>query len=224
MSVKRILSVVALAGALTVSIGAETPAPAQKAGGCPMMQGSAAGSKDGCCPQMQGGGAGMKGGCCPHMKCDSSMQKQCKGGQHQGWQDLNLTDDQKAKLKVLREQQKSGPKECRPMMMEIHGQIKAELLKAKPDQIVLNKLADQIADQHRQMAKDRTAHLLEVKKILTAEQFEKMLKNDDGPMGGHGGPGEKGCKMGGAGGPHGCKKAGHDSLPGPDAPPPCGAK
>ena len=52
------------------------------------------------------------------------------------------------------------------------------MLKDKPDKNVLKKYSQEIANQHRLMADTMTDHLLKVKKILTKEQFEKMLSRE----------------------------------------------
>jgi Spy/CpxP family protein refolding chaperone len=184
---KSLIAALVLCVAALPLLGQESgQTPPAKKGGCPLMAES--GQKE--CPVMGG------------------MHKE---GQERGhiWKELNLTDEQKAKLKELRSGQAPAHKKEGETMRDVRQKIKAELLKEKPDRVALNKLTDEIANSHRQMARDRTEHLLKVKQILTKEQFEKMLSAEDGPKCGMSGP----CcphKKSGAGRPHN-----QDSMPPP---------
>jgi Spy/CpxP family protein refolding chaperone len=112
--------------------------------------------------------------------------------------DLNLTQDQKTKLKALHEQQKDQHKQVFDQMKALREKTKAELLKPQPSKQVLDGYAAQFGDLHKQLAQKRTEHLLQVKAILTPEQFTKLLSHE--PKG----PGfGKGDRKGGPRGPGG---------------------
>jgi Spy/CpxP family protein refolding chaperone len=140
----------------------------------------------------------------PHDSSSVSM----KDSLHQKWfAQLNLTGDQKAKMKALREEMRSLRKANREKMKALLDKSKEELLKAAPNKTVLYGIAKEMGDLHKAMSEHMADHLLKVKAILSKEQFEKMLSKDfmkgkreqgmrKGPgkdgshgMGGHG-PGE----------------------------------
>lgn len=91
---------------------------------------------------------------------------------------LDLTEEQKTKLQELRIEHKPAMVKIKETMKLIKQKSKEELLKDKPDKNVLKKYSQQIADQSRIMAESMTEHLLKVKKILSKEQFEKMLSKE----------------------------------------------
>lgn len=92
--------------------------------------------------------------------------------------ELNLTEEQKTKLQELRVEHKPAMVKIKETMKLIKQKSKEELLKDKPDKNVLKKYSQEIAAQSRIMAESMTEHLLKVKKILTKEQFEKMLSKE----------------------------------------------
>ena len=93
-------------------------------------------------------------------------------------QELNLTEEQKLKIQELRVEHKPAIVKIKETMKLIKQKSKEELLKDKPDKAVLKKYSQEIAEQHRLMSDEMVTHLLKVKKILAAEQFEKMLRKD----------------------------------------------
>lgn len=97
-------------------------------------------------------------------------------------EELNLTEEQKEKLHALREKGKAARMEHMEKMKGVREKMKAELAKEKPDGKMLMKFAAQTADLVENMTKQRIDHLLEVKKILNKEQFEKLLSKE---MAGH---------------------------------------
>lgn len=119
-------------------------------------------------------------------------------GPHHEMKGLNLTEEQKTKLQELRIEHKPAMVKIKETMKLIKQKSKIELLEDKPDKTILKKYSQQIADQHRIMAESMTEHLLKVKKILTKEQFEKMLSKEfrykmgkHNKKGKHGGPSKK---------------------------------
>ena len=91
----------------------------------------------------------------------------------QAFQDLKLSEEQKGKLKALREQKKEGrgkKEELRAKRQELMALLKSpgvserEAL-AKVDEVNRLQAESNVA---------RVKHMLELKKILTPEQFEKL--------------------------------------------------
>jgi Spy/CpxP family protein refolding chaperone len=83
--------------------------------------------------------------------------------------DLQLTQRQQAELKAQHEQGK---------MKEIREKVRAELLKNKPSKAALDECAAQLAGLHKQLIQNRHDHLLKAKKILTPEQFSKLVSHE----------------------------------------------
>jgi Spy/CpxP family protein refolding chaperone len=92
--------------------------------------------------------------------------------------DLNLTADQKTKLKALHQELKGSHKQVFDEMKALREKTKAELQKPQPSKQLLDGYAVQTGDVHKQLAQKRTAHMLQIKAILTPEQFTKLLNRE----------------------------------------------
>ena len=92
--------------------------------------------------------------------------------------ELNLTQDQKTKLKALRKQMKEPRQQIIDQMKGVRNKIKEELLKDKPSKTVLDGYASQLGELSKQIAQKLADHLLQVKAILTPEQFTKLVNHD----------------------------------------------
>ena len=104
---------------------------------------------------------------------DSSHQK--------WWAQLNLNDDQKAKLKTLRQDMRESRKANFEKMKALLDKSKEELLKPSPNKTVLYGYAKELGDLHKAMAEHMADHMLKVKTILTKDQFAKLLSNEMHP-------------------------------------------
>jgi Spy/CpxP family protein refolding chaperone len=113
------------------------------------------------------------------------------------WAQLNLSEDQKAKLKTLRVDMKDFRKANFEKMKSILDKSKEELLKAAPSKVVLYGYAKEMGDLHKAMSEHMADHMLKMKTILSKEQFQKLLKNNflhgmghpgNGPRPPHDGP------------------------------------
>jgi Spy/CpxP family protein refolding chaperone len=122
---------------------------------------------------------------------DSSHQK--------WWAQLNLNDDQKAKLKELRAGAKDFRKANFEKMKSLLDKSKEELLKPAPNKTVLYGFAKEMGELHKAMAEHMAEHMLKVKAILSKEQFQKFMNRDFRE--GMGRPGAPHGEAGGAG-PH----------------------
>ena len=125
------------------------------------------------------GGEGPKGGTGP------------EGGQGGLWKELGLTQQQREQLRGLRQDQVDPNKDFRGRMQEIRKATKEEFSKADPSKSALDKLAGQLGDLAEDLAKEKAEYLLEVKKVLTVDQWAKLLERnwmlDLGPGPGPGG-------------------------------------
>ena len=92
--------------------------------------------------------------------------------------DLKLTADQKTKLQALHKDMDTSVKALVEQMKGINEKVKAELLKDQPSKQVLDGYATQVAGIQKQLIQKRCDHVLQVKTILTKEQFSKHLSNE----------------------------------------------
>jgi Spy/CpxP family protein refolding chaperone len=89
--------------------------------------------------------------------------------------ELNLTADQKEKLKALHKEGIAAAKPLFDQMRAVREKAKAELLKASPSKQVLDDYASQLGDLHKQLVQNLHVQALTAKTILTPEQFSKMM-------------------------------------------------
>ncbi len=115
---------------------------------------------------------------------------------------LNLTEDQEKQLKDSREKQETAMKSVFEQMKATREAFDAEIVKATPDMNKINDIQTQLKTIQSQMLNNHLNSLLEIKKILTPEQFagymalekaRKMMMHEHhkfGHMGGFGKDGE----------------------------------
>ena len=123
-----------------------------------------------------------------------------KGSMHQdgGWQHghgdhmmakvLNLNDDQVKQLKDSREKQMQTMKSIFEQMKSNREAFDTEIVKATPDMNKINDIQAQLKTIQSQMVDNHLNSLLEIKKVLTPEQFagymalekeERMMKHHE---------------------------------------------
>lgn len=121
-------------------------------------------------------------------KTDCGQKAACckEDGHHAMWKELGLTETQRASLKTLREDQMTGLKEIAGKMREVRLTVKNELLKDNPGDAVLDRAAKDAGDLAEAMTTSFIDHLLEVKKVLTPEQFAKVMVMEHGNFPGMG--------------------------------------
>ena len=88
---------------------------------------------------------------------------------------LNLTPEQRKKLDVSKETQMAQIKGLLSQMMTLNKQLNEELMKPKLDIGTLTSLNDQLKAVQGQMADKRISTIMEVRKTLTPEQFNKFI-------------------------------------------------
>ncbi|MBD3419504.1 MAG: periplasmic heavy metal sensor [Chitinivibrionales bacterium] len=89
---------------------------------------------------------------------------------------LQLTDEQATRLVELRRQIREKKRVEYRKIKAIRKQIKAELAKENPDKAQLDSFAGELGEIHEFVTRNYLQHLIEVKAVLTTEQFEKILK------------------------------------------------
>ena len=121
---------------------------------------------------------------------------------------LNLSDDQVKQLKDRHKKQKEAMKSLFEQIKTNREALNAEIIKATPDMNKVNDIETQLKSLQSQMVDNHLNSILEIKKILTPEQFagymalkkeKKLMKHMRGndKFGHKGGFGKDGaCKMG----------------------------
>lgn len=105
-------------------------------------------------------------------------------------QELGLTQEQQEQLRLLRQKHKAERPDTRAEVKALRRQIAEELKKSSPSRSKIKTLADKIGAIHAANAVRMADHMLEVKVILTPEQFSKMLDIKEQRGGHKKGPGK----------------------------------
>ena len=130
---------------------------------------------------------------------ESNAKGKGRGGYNKGkmshrlWAQLNLTDEQKTKLKELHEEMLQIRKDHYQKVNDFRIKMKDELLKEKPSRQVLSNYAQQLGALHQDLTQKRTEHLLDIKGVLTPEQFTKVVDKDWKGRKAHCAKGTRGC-------------------------------
>jgi len=114
-----------------------------------------------------GWGQGMRGGRGPGYG-------PCQSGDVQGLAGLNLTADQEAKMRSLREAQLKEAKPLQDKMFSKRGELKLLWLQQQPDQEKIVTVQKEIRSLRDQLQDKQTNHRLTVLKVLTPEQQTKV--------------------------------------------------
>ncbi len=88
---------------------------------------------------------------------------------------LNLNEDQKKQLDVNKAQHRDKMKGVFDRMRSARNQLNQELMKSDLDMTKVNEIQTQIKSLQAEMSDDRLSSILEVKKILTPEQFGQFI-------------------------------------------------
>jgi protein CpxP len=149
----------------------------------------------------------------PQGKGPQGYQQGGEGRGQQVFKDLGLSEEQQQKLKTHREAHRALATETRKILKEKREALRAELEKPNFSENAAKKLNDEMKVAQNRMADQRLAGVLEVRKILTPEQYAKFVQlrqermKNRGPKQGRGksgrGPGGPGKESGpeGPGGP-----------------------
>ena len=115
---------------------------------------------------------------------------------------LNLSEDQQKQMKDIHQKQKDVMKSNVEQIESSRDALNEEIIKATPDMKKVGDIVAQIKTLQSQMVDNRLNSILEIKKVMTPEQFagymalekvEKLMKHHEGP--GKFGPKGDFCKM-----------------------------
>ena len=115
---------------------------------------------------------------------------------------LNLTDEQKIKFEALRDANYKATRPLREKMFDKSVELRRLWLQANPDKDKINAAQKEMRTLRDNIEDKDTALKLEIRKLLTPEQNEKMANSHwgrgpgFGPRGGMRGHGEHGPGMG----------------------------
>jgi Spy/CpxP family protein refolding chaperone len=124
-----------------------------------------------------------------------------------GLERLNITDGQKAKIEALQDANNKATKPLREKIFDQSVELRKLWLQANPDKDKIAAAQKELRTLRDQMEDKVTALRLEIRKVLTPEQNEKLANSGwgrgpgFGPRGGMRGHGEFGPGHGGGYGP-----------------------
>ncbi|HAJ27147.1 MAG TPA: hypothetical protein DCG53_07880 [Syntrophus sp. (in: bacteria)] len=98
----------------------------------------------------------------------------CQSGDLHGLAALNLTADQEAKIKTLRDAQLTEAKPLQDKMFSKRGELKLLWLQQNPNQQKIVAVQKEIRSLRDQLQDKQTNHRLAVLKVLTPEQQTKV--------------------------------------------------
>src|SRR5271157_54265 len=110
----------------------------------------------------------------------------CYGPDRSALSRLNLTPEQTAKINVLREANLRDTKPLKDKMFSKRGDLRLLWLQTNPDQNKITAAQKEIRALRDQMQDKMTAYRLEVLKVLTPDQQEKLKSSCMGRGGGTG--------------------------------------
>jgi len=88
--------------------------------------------------------------------------------------ELKLTDAQIKKIRDLKDNSKREVADLRHEIKKAMWDIQDEMKKKKPGKGAIDKAIDKISGNQKQLMKIRVNQMLEIKSILTADQFTKL--------------------------------------------------
>ena len=103
------------------------------------------------------------------------------------WAELNLTPEQETKFREINAKHAPARRDHARRMEELRTRINQELLKDRPSRSLLAQYAGQMGELQRRQNIASVDHMLDVKAVLTPEQFQ--IFTDHTSIGGVGGTG-----------------------------------
>ena len=89
-------------------------------------------------------------------------------------EDLNLTPEQKDQMKAHHKESRQTMEKLRGEMKEYRKALKEELKKENPDRPAIARTVAKMKDVQGRMIDQRVNNFLQMKKILTPEQYQKL--------------------------------------------------
>lgn len=96
--------------------------------------------------------------------------------------ELNLSENQKAQIEEHRKANMKEMRDIRKQTTEKNRALKTELDKLNSDKAVINRLMTELKDLHGKQLQSMVDRVMEMKEILTPEQYKKMTESMDKGM------------------------------------------
>jgi len=100
------------------------------------------------------------------------------------WEELNLSAEQEAQFKEINSRHAPARRESAQRIEELREKINQEILRDKPSKSVLIQYAGTIGEIQKKMSLASVNHLLDVKAVLTPEQFKTFVSMSSATTGG----------------------------------------
>jgi len=100
------------------------------------------------------------------------------------WAELNLTAEQEAQFKEINARHAPARRENAQRIEELREKINQEILRDKPSKSMLIQYAGTIGELQKKMSLASVNHLLDVKSVLTPEQFKTFVSMSSATTGG----------------------------------------
>ncbi|MDG5814069.1 periplasmic heavy metal sensor [Chitinispirillales bacterium ANBcel5] len=94
---------------------------------------------------------------------------------------LELTSEQKESIREIHKSRKSDRETNVNQMISLRENIKTELLKENPSRETLTRYSAELGELHKVINQRRIGYLLELKEILTEEQFAQIAESKQRP-------------------------------------------
>ena len=94
------------------------------------------------------------------------------------WAEMDLNEEQKAELKKLKTEHHESARAAFAKVKAVREKVKAELEKEKPDPKALQAASKEAGLAAEELSNQRVDYLLRLKKVLTKEQFAKLLSKE----------------------------------------------
>ncbi|HDQ26504.1 MAG TPA: periplasmic heavy metal sensor [bacterium] len=89
---------------------------------------------------------------------------------------LDLNDEQKDKIKVIRDSSRDDIVKIREEIRTLMKEVKEEMSKKDSDKKKIYASIDKVADKQKKLSRIRTDQILEIKSVLNDEQFKKLTE------------------------------------------------
>lgn len=90
---------------------------------------------------------------------------------------LNLSKEQKKKTDALRESGKREMHEIMSTLKTLIWDLQDEIKKENSDTSKINSITDKICETEKRLMRKRTSDIIQLKSILTKEQFSQLMEN-----------------------------------------------
>lgn len=103
--------------------------------------------------------------------------RDCRYRSEAGFEKLKLTDEQKTKIEAMQDANDKALRPLREKMFDKSVELRREWLKANPDKNKINAAQKEMRTLRDSIEDKDTALKLEIRKVLTPEQNEKMANS-----------------------------------------------